>query len=201
MSQAQVTYHHNLDPNRGLATAGIFFLKLLLALPHLFVVNALNSLAFVVSYIGYWIVAFTGRMPQMTTAFVPMILRWNARTYGWIAGLDDAYPPLDTDPQYSISVDVPTNESPSKGWAVAGLLWVPKVVAAVPHLVVMAVLSIAALLATWFGYIVVAFTGSYPGGIQDFAAGVMQWNLRVAAWFAGFTDEYPPFALDAEPSA
>ncbi|NIR39694.1 MAG: DUF4389 domain-containing protein, partial [Actinobacteria bacterium] len=41
---------------------------------------------------------------------------------------------------------------------------------------------------------------AYPTAIQDFAAGVLQWNLRVAAWVGGITDEYPPFSLDAAPA-
>ena len=37
--------------------------------------------------------------------------------------------------------------------------------------------------------------------VGDFIAGVVQWWLRVGAWLYGLTDEYPPFALDATPSA
>jgi hypothetical protein len=201
MSQAHLVYRHNAAPRRGLATAGIFLLKFVLAIPHLIVINALNGLAFAVSYIGYWVIAFTGEMPQMVTKFVPMTLDWNARAYGWIIGLDDAYPPFSTDAAYSVSVESPTNESPSKGWAVAGLLAFPKALAAIPHIVVMVFLMVGAFFATWFGYFAVAFTGSFPAGIQDFTAGVMQWNMRVWAWFAGLTDEYPPFSLEAEPTA
>ena len=199
MSQAHLVYRHNESPERGLATAGIFLLKLVLAIPHLILINALNSLAFVVAYIGYWVVAFTGSLPGMVTRFVPLTLSWNTRTYGWIVGLEDAYPAFDTEPPYSVALESPTNDSPSKGWAVAGLLVVPKALAAIPHLVVMTILMIGATFAVWFGYFAVAFTGSYPTGIQDFAAGVMQWHMWVWAWFAGLTDEYPPFSLDAAP--
>ena len=201
MNQTRLVYRHNVEPQRGLAAAGIFLLKLVLAIPHLIVVNALNSLLFAASYIGFWIVAFTGSLPGMVTRLVPVTLSWNARAWGWISGLEDAYPAFDTETPYSVSVESPTNESPSKGWAVAGLLFVPKILALLPHLIVMTFLLIGVFFATWFGYFVVAFTGTYPAGIQDFAASVLQWTLRISAWFAGLTDEYPPFTLDAEPTA
>lgn len=200
MTQARLAYHHNLEPNRGLATVGIFFLKFVLAIPHLIVVNALNSLAFAAAYIGYWVVAFTGALPGMVTRFVPMTLGWNARIWGWISGLEDAYPAFDTEPPYSVSAASPIGDRPSRGWAVAGLLFFPKMLALIPHIVVVTFLLIGVFFAVWFGYFVVAFTGSYPAGIQDFTAGVLQWNLRMWAWFSGLTDEYPPFTLDAEPA-
>ena len=75
-----------------------------------------------------------------------------------------------------------------------------KFVVALPHIIVMALLAVAAIVAMWFGYIVAAFTGRLSTGIQDFVAGVLQWNLRVYAWLAGLTDEYPPFNLEATPS-
>jgi len=52
----------------------------------------------------------------------------------------------------------------------------------------------------WFGYLIAAFTGSLPTGLQDFMVGVLQWDLRLAAWFTGLSDEYPPFSLDASPT-
>lgn len=195
MAQATLAYRHNTAPNRGLAALGIIFIKALLAIPHLLITGALQSLSQVVAYIGFWVVAFTGKLPQATTRFLDITLGWTARTWGWIGGIDDAYPPFDTDPQYSIAVAIPPNEQPNTGWAVAGILLFPKVIAAIPHFIVMAFLTIAGVIAVWFGHFIVLFTGRYPTGLQDFAAGVIQWNLRVAAWFAGLTDEYPPFTL------
>jgi hypothetical protein len=62
-------------------------------------------------------------------------------------------------------------------------------------------MTIAAVLAMWWGFVMVMFGGRLPGGIQDFLAGTMQWWARVYAWLAGLTDEYPPFRLDARPTA
>ena len=201
MDTFTLRYRRNTDPHRGLAATGIIFIKFVLALPHLVVVSALTSLANVLAYIGYWIVAFTGEMPQATHRVLEISMNWSARAYAWTFGLDDAYPPFETDPDYSAAFPVTKPVEPSKGWAVAGLLFVPKALALIPHVIVLAFLAIGGVFALWFGFIVTAITGRYPEGIQDFIAGIMQWGLRVQAWFAGLTDEYPPFSLEVHPSA
>lgn len=201
MDMLTLQYRHNTNPHRGLAASGIIFLKVLLAIPHLLVLSALASLTNLLAYIGYWIVAFTGEMPQAVHRLLEINYGWNARAFAWLFGIVDVYPPFETDPPFPAAFEVPKPENPSKGWALAGLLLIPKALAVLPHAIVLIFLAIAAVLAAWFGYIVTALTGRFPEAIQDFLAGVMQWVLRVTAWFSGLTDEYPPFSLDARPQS
>ena len=200
MSTPTLTYRHATSPSRGLAATGIVLIKMLLALPHLIIVNALNSLAFIAAYIGFFVVAFTGQMPGGLFRFIEIMMGWTTRTYGWIIGFTDAYPPFEIDPEYPVAVHVEKPATPSKGWAVAGIFFL-RFVVLIPHFVVLAFVGIAGVLAVWFGYIVVLFTGSLPVGIQDFAAGTMQWSLRVTAFAMGLTDDYPPFSLQVTPAA
>ena len=200
MEAFTLRYRHNTDSHRGLATSGIFIIKFLLILPHMIVVSALQQLAWILAYFGYWVVAFTGEMPQAMHRLLEITLGWTARMWAWIAGVVDIYPPFETDPDYPASFPVSRPDKPSRGWAVVGLLFIPKVIMAIPHLIVLFFLGIGALVAMWFGYLIAAFTGSLPTGLQDFMAGVLQWDLRLAAWFTGLTDEYPPFSLDASPT-
>jgi hypothetical protein len=195
METFSLRYRRNTNPHRGLAATGIIFLKTLLALPHLVVVSALFYVATPLAYIGFWLVALTGEMPQAVHRLLEIGLGWSARTSAWIVGLDDVYPPFETDPAYSTSFPVPKPQNPSRGWAVAGLLVVPKALALIPHAIALGFLGIGGFFALWFGYIITAITGSYPTGIQDFLAGMVQWGLRVQAWYAGLTDEYPRFSL------
>jgi hypothetical protein len=76
--------------------------------------------------------------------------------------------------------------------------WLPlfKWLLAVPHVVVLALLCVAAVFAVLGAWVAILFTGRYPKGIFDFVVGVLRWWLRVAAYAVLLTtDEYPPFRL------
>lgn len=201
MATPALVYRHAVNPSRGLAATGIFLIKPILALPHLFVASALSSLTQILAYIGYWMVAITGSMPSGIYQLIEISYKWNARAYGWIVGYTDLYPPFETHPDYPLDVKMEPNANPSKGWAIAGILVFPKFFVLLPHFIALSVVAIGVVFATWFGYFAVLFTGSLPVGIQDFVAGFMQWGIRVTAFLAGITDEYPKFELKASPAA
>lgn len=80
--------------NRWLALSGILLLKPLIALPHLLIVGALQWAVWIVAYVSYWIIAFTGTLPEGIHDFTVSVQRWSARTSGWILSLTDDYPPF-----------------------------------------------------------------------------------------------------------
>src|SRR3990172_12008115 len=98
MSQPTLVYRHAVGPKRGLAATGILLIKVVLALPHLIIVSALQDLSVIASYIGYFVVAFTGKMPGGLYRFIEIALGWTSRSYGWIIGVTDVYPPFQTYP-------------------------------------------------------------------------------------------------------
>jgi hypothetical protein len=200
MSQVRILYRRNEAPRRGLAATGVFFVKWILAIPHLAIIWALQALAQVLVYVGYWIVALTGAFPRGLLALIDLAFHWSARTWGWISGIADDYPPFEAEaPEYPVGLELPRPDDPSRGWAVAGIFVFPKLLALIPHAFVLIFVGLAAAVAMWVGYLVAMFTGRLPAGIQDFLASTIQWNARLYAWLAGLTDEYPPFRLDAMP--
>ena len=70
-----------------------------------------------------------------------------------------------------------------------------RIILAIPHLVVLYALSVAAevvLIICWFAAL---FLGRLPEGLGDFLAGYLRWVTRLQAYLLLLTDQYPPFAL------
>jgi hypothetical protein len=70
-----------------------------------------------------------------------------------------------------------------------------RVILAIPHLVVLAVLSFAAAVVAFIGWWGALFTGQLPDFAASFLLGVLQWQARVYGYLYLLTDVYPPFAL------
>ena len=92
-------------------------------------------------------------------------------------------------PAYPVQFDVQYPERLSR-WLifVKGLL-------AIPHIVVLMFLYVAALLAWFVACFVILFTCRFPRGLFRFLTGVLRWTYRVNAYINFLRDEYPPFSL------
>ena len=71
-----------------------------------------------------------------------------------------------------------------------------RIILVIPHVIVLVLLAIAAIVAVIIGLFAVLFTGRWPATLRDFVVGVLRWSTRVNAYFLLLTDEYPPFSLD-----
>ncbi len=123
---------------------------------------------------------------------------WNLNLAGFMYRVDafiylltDVYP--STDEEQSVHLEMPYPDT-------AGLnRWLPLVkwFLAIPHIIVLACLGIAALVVVIIAWFAILFTGNYPRGLFDFVVGVMRWGFRVAAYALMLvTDKYPPFSLE-----
>ena len=123
---------------------------------------------------------------------------WNLNFAGFMYRVDafiylltDVYP--STDEEQSVHLELTYPDA-------AGLnRWLPLVkwFLAIPHIIVLACLGIAALVVTIIAWFAILFTGNYPKGMFDFVVGVMRWGFRVVAYaLILVTDKYPPFSLE-----
>jgi hypothetical protein len=105
--------------------------------------------------------------------------------------MDDRYPSTDEHQSVHLDYQYPDASRDLNRW-----LPLVKWLGAIPHYIVLFVLSIGAFVAVVIAWFAILFTGRYPRGLFDFVEGVIRWQTRVIAYaFTLVTDAYPPFRL------
>lgn len=73
----------------------LFFIpKIIILIPHLFVVGFLGFIASFAWIFGQFAVLFTGKYPKGFFDFIVGVMRWQLRVNGYLMGLTDQYPPF-----------------------------------------------------------------------------------------------------------
>jgi len=168
----------------------LIFVKWLLAIPHLIVVYLLGIVSSLFMLIAFFAILFTRRYPRGLFDFVVGVNRWSANLTAYVGLLRDEYPPFSWEAgTYPVTYEVDYPEQLSR-W----LIFV-KWLLIIPHVIVLYLLIIVALVVWTVGWFAILFTGSFPRGMFDFVVGVLRWNYRVNAYTGLLRDEYPPFSL------
>jgi hypothetical protein len=136
-------------------------------------------------------IVFRQAYPRWWFDFARELTRFSGRVVAYLALLTDRYPSTVDEQAVHLEVDYPNVEQDLNRW-----LPLVKWLLAIPHYMVLIILTILAALAVVVAWFVILFTGRYPKGLFDFVVGVGRWGLRVQAYaFLLVTDRYPPFSL------
>jgi hypothetical protein len=136
-------------------------------------------------------IVFRQRYPRWWFDFALELARFSARVGAYATLLTDQYPSTVEEQSVHLEVDYPDAEHDLNRW-----LPLVKWLLALPHYLVLIVLSVGAFFAVVIAWFAILFTGRYPRGLFDFVVGVGRWWLRVEAYaILLVTDRYPPFSL------
>ena len=169
--------------------------KWLLAIPHYIVLYFLSIAASVVTIIAFFAILFTGKYPKSLFDFMAGYWRWSWRVgfYGYGVLGTDKYPPFTLDKAaYPADFDIAYPDRLSQGMVL--IKWW---LLAIPHYIILYVLSaVLEILVLVCGFILL-FTGKYPEDLLKFNVGINRWMYRVYAYVTLMTDEYPPFRFES----
>lgn len=137
-------------------------------------------------------ILFRARYPRWWFDFQRELVRFSARVGAYGMLLTDQYPSTVEEQSVHLEIDYPDVENELNRW-----MPLIKWFLAIPHYIVLAFLSVAAVFAVIIAWFAILFTGKYPQALFDYVVGVARWWLRVQAYaFLLVTDKYPPFSLN-----
>jgi hypothetical protein len=139
------------------------------------------------------LILFRQKYPRWWFDWNLELQRFSNRVAAYLALMDDRYPSATDEQSVHLDYDYPDAARDLNRW-----LPLVKIFMAIPHLIVLAFLDLAALVMVIVAWFAILFTGRYPRGIFDFVQNVIRWNNRVIGYAVTLvTDRYPPFSLAA----
>ena len=152
--------------------------------------GVLGAVAGICAVIAWFAILFTNKHPQGLFDLCNFYMRWRVKAVAYTALFRDEYPPFgDAEDPASIEIPYPDGE---RNKLSVGL----RFFYGIPHLLILAFLSLAWGVTGIIAWFALLFTGKYPEGLYNFGLGVMRWSVRVEAYMLLMTDVYPPFSLE-----
>lgn len=161
--------------------------RLILVIPHLFILSFLQIAAGVIAFLGWWGALFTGRLPDFAADYLTGYLRWYSRAWAYLLLLTDMYPPftLDDDPAYPVRIAV-TRQPLNRAAVFFRLILI------IPAWIVGALVSMgAATVMSFVAWLITLVTGKLPAELQLAFTAVFRYLIRCSGYWLLLTPAYP----------
>ncbi len=190
MSTYPVTFEADYVEQRSRLTT---FFRLLLAIPHFFLLALFGIVMFFVVIIAWFALLFTGRWPVGLYTLTAGFLRYYTRVsaYTWL--LVDPYPPfsIDDEPSYPVRLNIgPALPEYNRLKVALRIFYI------IPAYLIVYVMTLVVELAAIASWLVIVITGKQPKGLQDVIGLGVSYTARAYALFMLLTETYPPFTDD-----
>ena len=138
------------------------FFRIILAIPHFFVVAGFAIVAFVCVVIAWFAILITARYPPGLYGFVSRFVLYATQVNGYVTFLTDEYPAFGGSEQYPVRMSF---SGPLEQYS--RLKTGFRVILAIPIVILRYVAAILTEVGAFFAWIVIVITANMPRGLQD----------------------------------
>ncbi|MDC7124079.1 MAG: DUF4389 domain-containing protein [Spirochaetales bacterium] len=189
----KLSINYQESNSRGELLLRSFLGWLYIVIPHTFLMCFACIWLAILNFIKFWIVIFTGHIPDSTYEFQKKMMHWQLRLNSSIFNLRDGYPAIGPGGSNSdITLEFENPEKVNRGLVIVRLLFGP-IYILIPHGFCLSFVGIAASFVLFIAWWAILFTGKYPEKMFNFIVKYLRWNMRVILYMEYYTDEYPPF--------
>jgi hypothetical protein len=170
------------------------FFRLLLAIPWYIVGSVYALCAFVVAFLAWFAILFTGRYPEGLYNFNAGVVRFLGRFYGFTFLQTDAWPSFGfaDDPDYPIRVEIDPPLERYNRWKTLFRL-----ILGIPVIFMVYLMSYLYQLGSVVAWFHIVFTGRNSGGVHNTLTTGLAYQLRATAYFLLVTETLPPVSDQA----
>lgn len=154
--------------------------------------------AYIVTFIAWFALVFTGRYPDGMYNYNAGVIRFMARVNGYFNLLTDDYPEfgLDDDPGYPIRTLI---EPPLAEYSRMKALF--RIILLIPVALLSYVMGLISGVVSFISWFAILFTGRFSDGLYKPLRAALAYQTKAAAYFLLVTEDWPPFWVDEEEEA
>lgn len=161
------------------------FFRLLLSIPHWFVVSLWGIAVFVVAFVNWFATLFAGRSPQGLHDFTARWLRYSTRVNAYTYLIADPFPPFGSGGTYPVDVEIAPPQ-PQARWKTF-----LRFLLAIPAWILVQILGYLLYLLAFFAWFAALALGRVPEGLRDLEAYCLRFSTQTNAYLLLLTDRYP----------
>jgi hypothetical protein len=171
--------------------------RLILVIPHLFLLCFLGIAALVIAFLGWWGALFTGRLPEFAVAYLSGFIRWRLRVWAYLYLLTDVYPPftLDDVPAYPVRLLVPEPQRLNR----AAVFF--RAILIIPAWIVAELVAYGAAVVLFVAWLITLIAGRMPVALHQALTAVLRYQTRLYGYLWMLTPAYPAGVFGDAPGA
>ena len=163
--------------------------RIILVIPILVIVYLIGGISGYLFPALVLMLLFRKKYPRWWFDLNVELQRFTARVWVYLFLLRDEYPSTDEEQAVQLDFEYPEGDN-----SINRFLPLIKWLLALPHWIILWVLSIVYLIVVVISWFAIIITGKLPRGLFDFMMGYNRWAARTTAYaFLLTTDRYPPF--------